>query len=263
MVNKEANVFLYDIEISPNIGYTWGKYEQNVIEFLRERMMISVAWKWLGDPKIHSVILPDFPFYKRNPTDNKALVKKFYLEYCKADVVIAHNEHGFDGKELRTNFIKKGLRPPPPMKVVDTLQIARNRFRFNSNRLDDLGHVLGLGRKVKHPGFALWLGCLDGNMKSWKLMRKYNIGDVKLLEKVYLKLRSWDERHPDLSNFSGTWSCPACGSFRCNIGGYRYNIASVKQKLRCKDCSKWYTGPTIGRRKIYPPSNFRVKKEIK
>jgi hypothetical protein len=48
-----------------------------------------------------------------------------------------------------------------------------------------LGHFLGIGRKLNHTGKALWLGCMSGDPKSWKKMRRYNQQDVRLLEAVY------------------------------------------------------------------------------
>ena len=228
-----------DIESFPNQSWTWGKWEQNVIAFVREKMMCSVAWKWLGEKKVHCLALPDFPGYNPKKYNNSLLVEKFYKEYIKADVVIAHNAFRFDEPMLRSEFIKNGLKPPPPHKVIDTLRIARQQFKFNSNKLDDLGELLGVGRKVQHEGFGLWLGCMEGNMRSWKKMIRYNIQDVKLLENVYLSIRSWATNHPNLNDYSGEKYCPGCQSKNLFLQGFRVTASGKKQRYQCKDCGKW------------------------
>ena len=53
---------------------------------------------------------------------------------------------------------------------------------------------------------------MGGDKKAWKLMCDYNIQDVVLLEKVYLKLRGWDERHPNTALWGNVIGCPNCGS---------------------------------------------------
>ena len=54
MKEKNKKILLFDIETFANTGYTWGLYEQNVIQFKREGYMLSFAYKWLGDKKIRS-----------------------------------------------------------------------------------------------------------------------------------------------------------------------------------------------------------------
>jgi len=238
-----ARILLYDIETSPNVSYTWGKYEQNVIAFVKERQIISFAWKWYGEKTVHVLALPSFPGYKKNPDDNKKLVVELHALISKADLVVAHNGSRFDDKMANTEFIKHRLKPPPPYKCVDTLRAARSKFRFNSNRLDDLGEFLGLGRKAKHEGFGMWLGCLGGDMKAWRKMMKYNKQDVVLLERVYLTLRPWTT-HPDLSNYSRVKSCPVCESKNIREKGWSYSATGKRRGMVCmeEDCGKRFSG---------------------
>jgi hypothetical protein len=71
-------------------------------------------------------------------------------------------------------FLKNGLEPIDEKKYFDTKVASKSKFRFNSNKLDDIGHYLGLGRKINTGGFELWKGCLAGDMKAWDHMIKYN-----------------------------------------------------------------------------------------
>ena len=66
---KKAKILIYDLETSPNQGYTWGKYEQNVIQFTKEWELLSFAYKWLGEKKVKCLARPNFknnfsPFFK-------------------------------------------------------------------------------------------------------------------------------------------------------------------------------------------------------
>lgn len=241
-------VLLYDVESSPNVAYIWNKYEQNALgDFIKERQIISVAWKWLGEKEVHVIALPSFKSYKKRPEDNEALVRYFHKVISKADIVIGHNVAAFDDKMVNTDFLFHGLRPPPPHKTIDTLRVARSRFRFNSNKLGDLGARLGLGKKVSTGGFDLWVRCLRGDNKAWALMMKYNKGDVVLLEKIYLKLRPWMTNHPDMNAVERVFGCPVCRSKNTIRCGWHITMRGRQIRFKCKDCGKWSLGKLIKR----------------
>lgn len=234
-----CKILLYDVETSPNLSFTWGKYEQNVIDFVKERQIISIAWKWLGEKDVHCLSLPMFTTYKRDKEDNKALMVAFHAVMSQADIVVGHNSIDFDDKMVRADFIRHGLPPIPPHKCFDTKLAAKRYFRFNSNKLDDLGARLGLGRKMKHEGFSLWLRCMSGDPKAWSTMTKYNIQDVLLLEKLYLKLRPWAENHPNTNIYSKDEACPSCRSKNLKPNGKRMMVGGWHQRFQCQDCGKW------------------------
>ena len=253
-------VLLYDVESTPNLAHVWGKYEQNVLgDFVKERQIISVAWKWLGKSEVHVLTLPMFKSYKRNPEDNRELIEAFYKVISDADIAIGHNIDDFDDKMFNTEAIKHGLTPPQPHKTVDTLKVARRYFRFNSNKLDDLGKFLKLGKKLKHWGFELWVRCMKGDPKAWSLMARYNKKDVVLLEKVYLRLRPWMVNHPDMNLIDGHIGCPYCRGTHLRKGGWNYAKGGNSRRYQClaKGCGKWSSIklPKLGKK--MKPKNFR------
>ena len=236
-------VLLFDVETSPNIAYIWGKYEQNALgDFIAERQIICFAWKWLGEKEVQVRALPDFKGYRKDPGNNQALVVFLHELISRADIVVAHNVDKFDDKMANTDFIVHGLKPPTPHKTVDTLKVARSRFRFNSNKLDDLGHRLGLGRKRRTRGFDLWKGCLRGDMKCWNEMSDYNKQDVVLLEKIYLKLRPWMTNHPDMNVTDKNSGCPQCRSGKLQRRGIQINPTGCYPRFQCMSCGKWSRG---------------------
>lgn len=227
---KQPKILLYDLEVAPNVAYVWGKYEQNVLSYVKEWEILCFAYKWLGDDKVK--------FVKGKEKD---IVTKLHKLQDQADVLIAHNGDEFDHKKSTAKFIEYGLLPPTPSATVDTKRVAKSYFKFNSNSLNDLGQTLGLGKKVSTGGFELWLGCMDGDKASWKLMEKYNKQDVILLEKVYKKLLPWIKNHPNLAilKYEDRSGCANCGGFKFKSNGYRATNKGRFQRLQCLDCGAW------------------------
>lgn len=249
-----VKTLLFDVECSPNVGFTWGRWEQNVIEFLKEKQIISIAYQWYPAPEIHVIALPDFRGYKpdtllsvlgdgESKNTNGALMKAFHKVISKADIAIGHNIDSFDDKLVNTDFIVNKLTPIPPHKTVDTLKVARARFAFQGNRLGDLGARLGLGKKVRHWGFRLWRRCMAGDPKAWNLMRRYNAGDIKLLRRVYEKMRPWMLNHPNMTVLDGRMGCPTCRGTRMQRRGRRLTKSGWSISFQCQTagCRRWMT----------------------
>lgn len=239
--NKPYIIFI-DIETSPNLGYVWQKYQQDVLEFKEEWYIMSFSVKELGG-KVQTYALPDFKGYKPESNDDKLLVKKIWEFLDSSDIICGHNGRDFDLKKITARFAFHGLTPPSPYKIVDTLQVARKHFGFTSNKLDDLGRYLKLGRKVTHTGFKLWLDCIRGDKKAWKLMKKYNAYDVVLLEKLYNKLLPFMTTHPVLGMYNGKpLSCPNCGSENTQRRGFHITKTGKYPRIQCQSCASWSRG---------------------
>jgi len=233
----KVKILLVDIETFPNIGYSWAKYEQNIIDFIDNWYILCIGYKWLGGPT-KVMALPDFKGYKPHGKDEE-LVKFIWELLNSADIVVAQNGDEFDFKKINTRFLYYGLTPPAPYKTIDTLKVARKVFAFNSNKLDDLGRDLEMGRKVENQGFPLWLKCERGDKKSWALMKKYCKKDVNLLEELYLKERPWISNHPNLDAFSNLPVCPRCGSGKIQNRGQSINQTFIYQRFQCQSCGGW------------------------
>lgn len=239
-----AKILVYDLETSPNIAYCWGKYDQTIPAFIKESHLMCVSYKWLGEKTTHVKALCDYKGYKggiMEGGDDKALVEDLWHLFDQADIVVAHNGVKFDQKVARTKFIMAGLAPPEPYKHIDTLQHARRLFKFNSNKLDDLGQVLGLGRKVSHEGMGLWIKCMEGDKSAWKRMKAYAKQDVVLLEKVYYELRPWITTGPNVAMYEQDpmHRCPRCSSTNLQKRGFARTNSATYQQYWCKDCGAW------------------------
>lgn len=234
----KPNVLLFDIETRPILAYVWELYEQDVISVKEHSSIICFAYKWFGGKIIKVKGLIDC----RNRKSDKELVKDIWELFDKADIIVAQNGDEFDIKKVNSRFSYYNLPPPSPYKTIDTLKQARKHFGFESNKLDDLGEYLRLGRKLKHEGFEMWLGCLRWEKKWWNKMKRYNKKDVRLLEEVYLRIRPYIKNPPNLSVFLGL-VCPKCGSKELQLRGFIYTQTGTYRRYFCKNCYGWGQSP--------------------
>jgi len=246
-----TKILLVDLEVTPSLGWTWKKWETNIIEFERDWYILSFSYKWLGDKKAKVVSLPEFSSYKKDKEDDRYLVGSLWSFFDEADIIIGHNGDAFDIKKANARFLTHGFSPPSPYKTVDTLKLARKHFKFDSNKLDDLAKYLNIGSKENVGGFATWKGCMTGDKKAWKKMTSYNKMDVELLEEVYNKLKPWSNTRPNLNVLNGTiHSCPTCGKDQLQKRGFGITKVSRYQRYQCISCGSWSTGERIKMDKV-------------
>lgn len=238
----KPKILLVDIETSFKLACVWGRFQQNISmnQVIQDTYVITWAAKWLEDDYIYSDKLDNYPkAYKADPTDDKHVLESVWELLDEADFVVAHNAARFDVPSLNARFIQQGMQPPSSFKVIDTLRIARRAFKFTSNRLDDLGMLLKVGRKMDTGGFDLWKNVvLQQDRKALKKMSDYCEQDVILLEDVYLKLRPWDDKHPSTVMLTDLDKprCNVCGSEHIVKNGSYATNTQRYQKYKCGTC---------------------------
>lgn len=223
-------ILIYDIETSPLICYTWGLWQQNAAMLKEDWKLLTVAYKWLGDKRVSGLSRLDY-------RTERELVQEVWNLFEEADIIVAHNGNSFDQKKMTAKFIEHCFSPPAPYKQIDTKLVAKRYGKFTSNSLDNLCNMLKMGRKVKHEGIELWDACMQGDKKAYAKMMKYNKQDVKLLEKLYLKLRPWITNHPNVAPHLKR-ACPKCGSARLRSKGIIYTNRGTLayRSLVCLGC---------------------------
>jgi DNA polymerase elongation subunit (family B) len=234
----KPKILIFDIETAPNLSYTWGIWEQNVIKVVRPWYILAFSAKWLRGTQTTKGLI-DYTNYRKNRESDEAIVKEIWKLFNEADIVVAHNGDAFDIKKCSARFTFHGLTPPSPYQTVDTLKIARRTFAFDSNKLDEIGKLLKIGEKLKHEGFALWERCMAGDKKAWRKMKRYNGQDVRLLEDVYLTFLPWMKSHPNLGNFAEKPVCPKCGSNKTQFRGVQRLSTGSYRRIQCNNCHGW------------------------
>lgn len=193
------------------------------------------AAKWYGSDNVL------FDSIHNSPTVD--MLKEIHKLLDEADAVIHYNGRKFDIPTLNKEFLLYGLAPPAPYKQIDLLTVARNQFKFPSNKLDYVAQALGLGKKTRHIGHELWIQCMAHNEDAWKIMEEYNKNDVVLLEAVYNKLKPWIKNHANHSIFNEAGAvCPNCGGNHYQKRGFHYTRNCKYQRMQCSGCGHWFRG---------------------
>ena len=234
-----------DIETSPNTGYFWALFKQNIqlnhlIDTSRV-MCFSAMWFGTSSP------LEDYiQFESEYPRRHDVMIRRAWKLLNDADVIVHFNGTSFDLPKLNVEFIKVGMPPPSPYQQVDLLKVARQQFRFTSNKMDHLLDVLGLGHKVRHSGFTMWKDCMERPTKeTWAMMQKYNMGDIVGLELLYYRMLPWIKMHPNHALFQEDGEnpivplCPNCGSEDVHKDGFAYTKTQKYQRYECRGCHTW------------------------
>lgn len=229
-------VLILDIETAPNLAFVWGLFKQNITldKIVDSSYTLCWAAKWLDSPEIMYDSI-----YK---SSEKKMLKGIHKLLSEADVVVSHNGRNFDLPTLNKDFLLHKMPPPAPYKQVDTLEVSRGTFRFQSHKLDYISKSLGHGGKIKHAGFQLWVDCMAGKPEAWESMERYNKGDVIQLEKVYMDFRPWIKNHPNVGLYNETVACPRCGETdKLHKRGTATTISGKYQRYQCQ-CGGWARG---------------------
>jgi DNA polymerase elongation subunit (family B) len=227
-----------DIETSPNLAYVWGLWDQNVglSQLAEASEVMCFAAKWHGTKKVE--------FYSNHHDGHDEMIAQAHRLMDEADAIITYNGRSFDMKHLRREMVLAGMTPPSPHKDIDLIQTVRQQFRFASNKLEHVAGELGIGHKLKHHGFEMWLDCIRGDEKAWAVFKRYCQQDVLLTERLYDRLLPWIANHPHHSLFvdEGSPSCQNCGGSDIESRGWATTTLGRYRRFQCKACGKWLRG---------------------
>jgi hypothetical protein len=237
MEGVEMKILFLDLETSPNLAHVWGLWDQNVgiNQIVSSTEVICFGARWSGQKKTM--------FKSVYHDGKKAMLDELHSLMEEADVLVGWNSMAFDSKHIKREFVENGYLPPSPYKELDLMRVVKDQFKFPSNKLDYVSQKLGVGAKVKHSGFDLWLGCMAGNKQAWKEMKKYQIQDVDLLLDLYKILLPWIKNHPNVALHEDIPNgCSNCGSVQLEKRGTTRTVSNTYQRYQCKGCGKWLRG---------------------
>jgi DNA polymerase elongation subunit (family B) len=227
-------ILMIDIETTPMTAYTWGLWKQDISlkQIIDHTEVMCFGARWYGSKKI---------VFKSIHHDGKqAMLEEIHSLLDEADAVVGWNSASFDVKHLNREFLEAGMTPPSPFKNIDLMRVVKHNFRFPSNKLDYVAQKLGVGAKVQHSGFELWIKCMANDNKAWAEMKKYQIQDVHLLIDLYEKLLPWIHNHPSFNLYNDIEiACTNCGSENLERRGFHTTIGGKYQRYQCRDCGKW------------------------
>lgn len=231
MSNNKRLLFI-DIEWMPATAYVWKMWDENISpdQLIDDGGMLCFCAHWDGEK--------DFMFWSLWDDGREGMAKAALELFEQADAVVTYNGDKYDIPKITGEILLAGLNPPPPVTSIDVLKAVK-KFGFVMNRLAFIGPKLGVGGKVKHQGFNLWKDVMDGKLTARKRMRRYCIQDVRLLKRLYNKVKPFIKNHPYLASGSSC-RCPICDSATTQKRGLRVTRCYRIQRHQCQDCGHWF-----------------------
>ena len=228
-------LLMIDIETAPHSALVWRLWDQKVTPKQIQSIGYTLCWaaKWY---KTREVM-----FMSTHADGAEAMVHGAWDLLNEADAVIHYNGTRFDVPTLNKEFIKIGLTPPRPYKQIDLLKVCRQQFHFHSNALDEVLRYLDMPQKLAHKGMDLWVECMDGDPKAWRIMERYNRRDVTTMERLYKKLLPWISQHPNYAMYTDENRpvCTNCGGKKLTKQGTAKTKTHLYRQYKCYDCGTW------------------------
>lgn len=229
----------YDIETSPMVVYSWRigyKLSLSHDNIINDWKVICISYKWEDEDKVYNLK------WDKNQCDKK-IIEKFVKVLDEADEIVAHNGDRFDIKKLRTRAILHRIPMKPNYRSLDTLKKAKSHLSFNSNGLNSIAKDLGVGEKLAHTGFKMWVDVLNKDKEALKMMCDYCNVDVVVLEDVYHALQSYIKHNTNVSTHNGglKCACPNCASEDIILNKNNFtSLGTIKREMFCKSCGYVY-----------------------
>lgn len=233
-------ILFLDLETSPNLAHVWGLWNQNVAitQLVSSTEVLCFGARWNDSKKVI--------FKSVHHHGKEAMLDEMHKLLDEADVVIGWNSISFDTKHMNREFLENGYLPPAPFKDLDLMRVVKGNFRLPSNKLDYVSQLLGVGAKVQHSGFQLWLDCMAGKPAAWKEMKEYQIQDVNLLVDLYEILKPWIKNGPHSALHDGIEDgCRNCSSTHLTRRGTTKTNTATYQRYQCQDCGTWQRGARL------------------
>lgn len=234
------NIWVYDIETTPNLVYAWGLWDQNIgiNQIVQPQDILCFAAHKIGTNKIEAHASWD---------GYEQMLNRMHEIMDEAHYMVGYNHAGFDNKHVRAAFAKAGMSPPSPHRDIDLMRVVKKQFKFPSNKLDFVCRALGLDTKIETGGMDLWTRCLNGDEKAQRKMLKYNRQDVKVTTQLFQTLLPWIDGL-NVPLFSGgsdedtstdAAKCTRCGGENLQARGWAYTTTYRYKRYRCTDCGGW------------------------
>ncbi len=230
--HRAPRAVVLDCETAPGVAYFWSLRDDHIPidRIISNTRVLCVAWQVVGERKV------DFAA-EWQPGGRRRMLKRLSAAIRSADAIIGYNSARFDIPRINGELVAEGLPPLPNVAHID-LYTTVKRLGFDSGKLQHAAQKLEIGSKVAHSGWSLWRDVLAGSKPARRMMERYNVGDVRLTTKLFLRLR------PHIKNLPALYpagACQACGG-TLRPDGERYTAKARIQRLTCSGCGSWSDG---------------------
>lgn len=228
-VARATNILILDIERLPGLAEVWDQKTGFVSHFKFQRLPTTICFAAARYGVPNST-----EFWSDWDQGHAAMVQRSWELYDAADIVVTYNGISFDNKHLRTDWDVAGLGEPRPWKDVDLFRVNKN-LGLVSYSMQHAARVLGIGSKDGHYDAGMAARALEGSELDQRKLRRYNIGDVRLTERMYDRRRGMMPRHPAMFGTAGL-ACNQCGSSSLEPNGEYQAQVLLYPQYRCNRC---------------------------
>lgn len=245
---SDPRIIIFDLETCPNWEEAlevWPQLSSYPGQTLKGQVqsILCFGWKILGSDEAEVKCAWEFPGFAQSVNDDRELVAYAREILSSADAIITQNGRRFDVPVLQTRLLKHEMELlDPKILHIDTKTASRGKLSFSSNSLNNLGRFLLDEMKMDHEGWSMWVKIVKHrDPEAMQIMKRYCEQDVRLLEKLYKKLRPYLTQIPNHNLFSPLKekSCPRCGSSRLRSEGKRHTLTRSYRRYICQDCRSY------------------------
>lgn len=254
---------IYDIEISPILGWTYSQYNTNIMRVAEEQKLMSFAYMIVEVDGKKTALDGDYSSIKCYTLadvdyDEKALVSKLHDLFEECQIIVGFNSKQFDDRHVTKYFVKHGLDPIAPVKQIDMLREWKKVAKLTGNHLESINEYLFNERKTEERIGDLWYDCIvNKDQESYRLLNEYNKQDIVLTYNIFKELLRYMKDTPaNLSLLMNhPLACPRCG-FIDNFedAGYYYSSVGRYNQYKCGCCGSFLHGR-------YQDSTLEIDKE--
>lgn len=188
-----------------------------------------VCWMLHGDKRYSSAAEWD-------EGGHAGMLERVWDAVDRAEAICGHNVARFDWRALKGEWALAGMKPPRPVKVIDTLAIARREFMFESNTLSGLCERFGVPGKSGRYDHEQAQRALAGSKKDQRELTRYCGHDVLALPGLLEAMRGWNPSAPHIGPATADAKCNQCGGSNLTRVGETAAIMLVYALYRCDDC---------------------------
>lgn len=147
-------------------------------------MVASILTHGDGPPRIESYTLRDFKHWPKNRSNDSELGAAILKNLSGGHILVAHNGLKFDLPYLNSVALKYGM-PRLTAKLIDPVQLFRQKYRIGSNSLGAIAQFLNLEEQKMPVTVETWRrALLDNDDASWETLVERCESDVRVLNQV-------------------------------------------------------------------------------
>jgi len=228
----KPKIYIFDTE-SSDLYATWGS-------------LLCFTWMEPHEKKAHIMRISDYPLFKKDPTNDRELVKDIKKKLEEADMLFGWYSTRHDIPLINSRLIYHGLKPVSPRAHVDGWKVAKYHLCLPSNSLKMVSSFLEIEEKTPIKPNT-WKRARAGHLSSLKYVYEHGLQDTVVTKLAYERMLPLIQKHPNVFNITDfTNGCPRCGAKgRMVKNGIGYAEKRAHQVYECQKCGGHVRGHAI------------------